>query len=57
MALALDRPSEYVAWKGFAGQDIVSRELVSAETATELRQGLSDNVFLLEVFNHGIVAG
>jgi hypothetical protein len=57
VALALDRPSEYVVGKGFAGQDIVSRELVSSEIATELRQGLSDNVFLLEVFNHGIVAG
>jgi hypothetical protein len=57
VALALDRPSGYIVGKGFAGQDIVSRELISAETAKELREGLSDNVFLLEVFNHGIVAG
>jgi hypothetical protein len=57
VALAVDRPSDFVVGKGFAGQDIVERELVSTEAATELRAGISDNVFFLEVFNHGIVAG
>jgi hypothetical protein len=50
-------PATFAVGKGFAGQDLVERGLVSAPTADTLRAGLNDNVFLLEVFNHGIVAG
>ena len=57
LALVREQPGDFVIGKGFAGQDIVHRELVPSETAQELREGLSDNVFFLEVFNHGIVAG
>jgi hypothetical protein len=57
VALATERPSEFIVGKGFAGQDILRRELVSTEAASELREGVTDNVYFLEVFNHGLVAG
>lgn len=44
------------AGRGFAGQDIAARDLTDARTTDELREGLSDNSFLLEWFNHGIAA-
>jgi hypothetical protein len=47
----------FIVGKGFAGQDLVERGLVSAPAADTLRAGLSDNVYFLEVFNHGFVAG
>jgi hypothetical protein len=50
-------PTTFAVGKGFAGQDLVARGLVSAPAADTLRAGLNDDVFLLEVFNHGIVAG
>ena len=55
--LARREPGTFAIGKGFAGQDLVQRGLVTAPTADRLRAGLNDNVFLLEVFNHGIVAG
>lgn len=57
LALAVERPGDFVVGKGFSGQDIVQRGLVPSETAQELREGVNDNVFFLEVFNHGVVAG
>jgi hypothetical protein len=50
-------PITFAVGKGFAGQDLVARGLVSSPAAETLRSGINDNVFLLEVFNHGIVAG
>jgi hypothetical protein len=55
--LARQEPATFVVGKGFAGQDLVERGLVDTSTASQLRSGLNDDVFLLEVFNHGIVAG
>lgn len=55
--LAWQDPSTFFVGKGFAGQDLVARNLVSTNTGDALRNGLNDNVFLLEVFNHGFVAG
>jgi len=43
--------------RGFAGQDIVARNLTDIKTTDALRQGVNDNSFLLEFFNHGLVAG
>jgi hypothetical protein len=57
IGLAWHDPATFFIGKGFAGQDLVARNLVSANTAERLREGLSDNVFLLEVFNHGLIAG
>lgn len=57
VAMVRSEPATFAVGKGFAGQDLVERGLVSAPTADTLRAGLNDNVFLLEVFNHGIVAG
>lgn len=42
--------------RGFAGQDIAARDLTDARTTDELRAGFNDNSFLLEWFNHGILA-
>jgi len=55
--LARREPATFMVGKGFAGQDLVERGLVDTSTASALRSGLNDDVFLLEVFNHGIVAG
>ena len=57
LALAREHPADFAVGKGFSGQDIVTRGLVPSETAQALREGLNDNVFFLEVFNHGIAAG
>jgi hypothetical protein len=57
ISLVKSDPTTFAVGKGFAGQDLVARGLVSAPAADTLRTGLNDNVFLLEVFNHGIVAG
>jgi hypothetical protein len=54
---AYERPITTVIGHGFAGQDIVSRALVTENAAQELRVGVNDNSFLLEVFNHGLGAG
>jgi hypothetical protein len=57
LSILRTEPGTFAVGKGFAGQDLVERGLVSAPTGDTLRAGLNDNVFLLEVFNHGIVAG
>jgi hypothetical protein len=43
--------------RGFANQDLIDRGVVDAATAAYLRSGFNDNVFLLESYNHGILAG
>jgi hypothetical protein len=55
--LVREDPITFAVGKGFAGQDLVTRGLVSSPAAESLRSGINDNVFLLEVFNHGVVAG
>jgi hypothetical protein len=57
LSMLRTEPGTFAVGKGFAGQDLVERGLVSAPAADTLRAGLSDNVFFLEIFNHGIVAG
>lgn len=56
--LAREEPVTYlVAGHGFAGQDLVGRALVGSSEGRSLREGASENSFLLEVFNHGLPAG
>jgi hypothetical protein len=43
--------------RGFAGQDIDARDLTDLRTTEALRSGVNDNSFLLEWFNHGLLAG
>jgi hypothetical protein len=57
LELARSGPSTFLIGKGFAGQDLVKRGLVAPDQGGALRAGLNDNVFLLEVFNHGLAAG
>jgi O-antigen ligase len=55
-SVAADQPLETLAGRGFAGQDLVARRLVDDGTAQQIRAGVNDNAFLLELFNHGLVA-
>jgi hypothetical protein len=57
VTMVRSEPTTFAVGKGFAGQDLVDRGYVDASAADTLRAGINDNVFLLEVFNHGIVAG
>jgi O-antigen ligase len=54
--VAAQEPGMMLIGHGFAGQDIVQRGLVDEETATKIRNGVSDNGYLLEIFDHGVVA-
>lgn len=54
---AVNDPAMTLVGHGFAGQDIVARGLVDQSGALHLREGVSDNSFLLEIFNSGFVAG
>jgi cell division protein FtsW (lipid II flippase) len=68
VAVRVDRVESFLAQKqetsvtdlmlgsGFATQDIVARGLVGTREARQLRAGYTDNVFLLELYNHGLVA-
>lgn len=55
-AVTQSDPADMLLGRGFAGQDIAARDLADANTTDELRAGVNDNSFLLEWFNHGIVA-
>jgi hypothetical protein len=57
LQIAAEEPRSTLVGHGFAGQDLVSRNLVDAQTAQQVRDGVSDNVFFLDVFNHGLLAG
>lgn len=53
---AKERPGSIVIGRGFAGQDLVQRRLVDTGTGEYLREGGSENSFLLEAFEHGLLA-
>lgn len=57
LSLASTQPVETLVGRGFAGQDLEARGVVDELTAEYLRTGFNDNVFLLEVWNHGVGAG
>jgi hypothetical protein len=42
---------------GFAGQDLAQRGAIDSTTARRLREGSNENSFLLEFYNHGVLAG
>jgi hypothetical protein len=53
---ALHNPKIVGIGNGFATQDLVERGIVTGEQAAALRAGYSDNSFLLEMWNHGLLA-
>ncbi|HEX2087481.1 MAG TPA: hypothetical protein VHF89_17490 [Solirubrobacteraceae bacterium] len=58
LAVQAEADVEVVTGRGFAGEDLIDRGEVSGTVAQRLREGLpTENSILLEVFNHGIVAG
>ncbi len=56
LAVATQQPGQTLIGHGFAGQDIAQRGLVDTQTAERLRNGVSDNGYLLEIFDHGVIA-
>jgi hypothetical protein len=55
-SVASQQPELMLIGHGFAGQDIVQRGLVDTATADTIRNGVSDNGYLLEIFDRGIFA-
>lgn len=55
--LAEAQPGTFFVGRGFATQDLVARGAVDVQVGEQLRAGANDNVFLLEIFNHGVIAG
>jgi hypothetical protein len=47
---------QWLLGRGFALQDLVERGRVDSATAAYLRSGFTDNVFFLELRNHGLLA-
>jgi O-antigen ligase len=56
IAVASQQPEMMLIGHGFSGQDIIHRGLVDTETADTIRNGVSDNGYLLEIFDRGIFA-
>lgn len=56
-AFARDDPAAIMLGRGFASADLIQRDVVGVETGELLTQGGNENAFLLEVLDHGLVAG